>query len=158
MFGVTPHPPARHFHIEIPVRFRDLDPMGHVNNSVYFTYMEEGRTAYWQQLRRNDAWDALDFVVARAECDFLSSVELHETVRVEVALVRIGTTSFVLDYEVFEQSSDRGVARGRSVQVMVDPQTSRPRPIEPELEDRMRAFAARWGDSPESARERRTDQ
>ena len=30
------------------VRFRDCDAMGHVNNAVYLTYLEQARFAHWQ--------------------------------------------------------------------------------------------------------------
>jgi len=34
----------------LQVRFRDLDPLAHVNNSVYFIYFEEARSHYFDQL------------------------------------------------------------------------------------------------------------
>ncbi len=123
--------------------------MGHVNNSVYFTYLEVARTAYWQELHHDYSYDVLDFVVARAECDYVSAAVLREIVRVEVWMSRIGTTSFVLDYEMFDEASDRLVARGRTVQVMIDTKTGRPRPIEPALRERLRSFAEHWGARPE---------
>lgn len=140
----------RRFHVEIPVRFRDLDPMGHVNNSVYFTYMEMARTAYWQELHHDYTYDVLDFVLARAECDFVSPAMLREVVRVEVWLAKIGTSSFVLDYEMDDVDTDRLIARGKTVQVMIDGETGRPRSIEPALRERMRSFAGEWGDVLES--------
>ncbi len=143
--AVSKHPTTRRFHVKIPVRFRDLDPMGHVNNSVYFTYLEVARTAYWQELHHDYSYDVLDFVVARAECDYVSAAVLREIVRVEVWLSRIGTTSFVLDYEMFDEASNRLVARGRTVQVMIDTKTGRPRPIEPALRERLKSFAEHWG-------------
>ncbi|MBL7226216.1 MAG: hypothetical protein ISS59_08770, partial [Desulfobacteraceae bacterium] len=36
--------------IDINVRFRDIDSMGHVNNAVFFTYFEEGRKAFLHTL------------------------------------------------------------------------------------------------------------
>ncbi len=134
----------RRFHVEIPVRFRDLDPMGHVNNAVYFTYMEVARTAYWQELHHDYGYDVLDFVVGRAECDYVSAVMLRETLRVEVWLSRIGNSSFVLDYELHDEATGRLCARGKTVQVMTDSKTGRPRPIEPGLRERMESFAEHW--------------
>jgi len=142
---MSKHPTTRRFHVKIPVRFRDLDPMGHVNNSVYFTYLEVARTAYWQELHHDYSYDVLDFVVARAECDYVSAAMLREVVRVEVWLSKIGTTSFVLDYEMFDEQSDRLIGRGKTVQVMIDPKTGRPRPIAPELRERLKSFAEHWG-------------
>jgi acyl-CoA thioester hydrolase len=146
---VSRRPARKRFNVKIPVRFRDLDPMGHVNNSVYLTYFEVGRTAYWQELHHDYRYDVLDFVVARSECDYVSAAILRETIRVEVWLSRIGTSSFVLDYELFDEQSERLVARGKTVQVMIDPKTGRPRSIEPELRERMRSFAEHWGGGPE---------
>ena len=146
---MSKRPASKRFQVKIPVRFRDLDPMGHVNNSVYLTYFEVARTAYWQELHHDYRYDVLDFVVARSECDYVSGAMLREILRVEVWLSRIGTSSFVLDYEAFEEQSERLVARGRTVQVMIDTRSGRSRPIEPELRERMRSFAEHWGALPE---------
>lgn len=135
----------RRFHVKIPVRFRDLDPMGHVNNAVYFTYMEVARTQYWQELHHDYSYDVLDFVVGRAECDYVSAAMLRETIRVEVWLSRIGNSSFVLDYELHDEGTERLCARGRTVQVMLDGKTGRPRPIEPDLRRRLESFSRHWG-------------
>jgi acyl-CoA thioesterase FadM len=37
------------------------------------------------------------------------------------------------------------IARGETVQVMIDPKTGRPRPIAPELRERLKSFAEHWG-------------
>jgi acyl-CoA thioester hydrolase len=34
----------------VQIRFRDLDPLAHVNNTVYFIYLEESRFHYFSQL------------------------------------------------------------------------------------------------------------
>ncbi len=39
-----------HFIHRLDVRFRDCDPMGHVNNAVYLTYLEQARFAHWRSL------------------------------------------------------------------------------------------------------------
>ena len=38
---------SAHVH-RFDVRFRDCDPMGHVNHTVFLTYAEEGRNAFWR--------------------------------------------------------------------------------------------------------------
>lgn len=123
--------------------------MGHVNNALYFTYLEEARTKYWQALRGGRSYDVLDFVVAHASCDYVSALVLGETVCVEVGLTRIGERSFELQYELFERDSRRVVARGRTVQVAVDVETGRPRSLESGLRGEMLAFARVWGTEPE---------
>jgi acyl-ACP thioesterase len=35
---------------DLTVRFRDIDAMGHVNNAVFFTFFEEGRSAFLRRV------------------------------------------------------------------------------------------------------------
>ena len=50
---------------------------------------------------------------------------------------------------LFDELSERLVARGGTVQVMIDTKSGRSRPIESELRERMRSFAEHWGGAPE---------
>ena len=47
-------------HVErIPIRWGDMDAMGHVNNTVYFRYMEQARISWFGALVPEDeAWQA----------------------------------------------------------------------------------------------------
>jgi len=47
-------------HVErIPIRWGDMDAMGHVNNTVYFRYMEQARISWFDALvPRGKAWKA----------------------------------------------------------------------------------------------------
>jgi len=54
---------------EIEIRWRDLDPYGHVNNAVYLTYLEEARDEWLERALGSDG-DAWDYVVARVAVDF----------------------------------------------------------------------------------------
>jgi acyl-CoA thioester hydrolase len=49
------------------VRFRDLDPMGHVNNAVTVTYFEHGRAAFFRDHFGVQNISDIDFIVARME-------------------------------------------------------------------------------------------
>lgn len=55
----------------LPVRWRDLDPLGHVNNAVFLTYLEEGRN-HW--LTKIPGVGVDGYVVARIELDFTREV------------------------------------------------------------------------------------
>ena len=55
------------------VRFRDCDAMGHVNNAVYSTYLEEARIGV--------LGDLIDFILARVEIDFRSELRPGRTSR-----------------------------------------------------------------------------
>ena len=71
---------------DLAPRFRDLDAMGHVNNAVYFTFMEVARTRYVRDLQPGTPQPAafaerFPFILAHAECRYLSAVTLDEAVR-----------------------------------------------------------------------------
>jgi len=105
------------------VRFRDVDSVGHVNNAVYLTYLEEARIAFLSQADE----DPLAMVVARIEIDFRSPAELDETVEVSVTPGRVGTTSFTLHHEL--RADGRLVAEASTVLVAYDYSKNEPRAV-----------------------------
>ena len=92
------------------VRFRDCDAMGHVNNAVYSTYLEEARIGV--------LGDLVDFILARVEIDFRSELRAGEEVEVRTRCSRVGTKSFDLEHVI--SAGDRVVAEARSVLVSYD--------------------------------------
>lgn len=119
--------------VEVKVPWRDIDAAGHLNNAVYFSYMETARVeAYLSALGRSQPGE-LDLIVARAACDFHSPVHMGETLVVKAWPTRVGTTSFTLKYEMRDKASGRLVAEGETVQVMYDYEKRSKKPIPPEL-------------------------
>jgi acyl-CoA thioester hydrolase len=107
---------VKFFHLE-QVRFRDLDAMGHVNNAVFLTYMEQARSAFFL-VHGGRSLEELQLIIARVEIDFRSPVGFGETVEIEVRSGRVGTKSFDLEYTL--RADERVVAEGKSVQVGFD--------------------------------------
>ena len=97
------------------VRFRDLDGMGHVNNAVFSTYLEQARLAWFGT---SETLPLSDVILARTEIDFRSPVAVGETVEIGVRASRLGTKSFELEYEL--QAGGRLVAEAKSVLVGYD--------------------------------------
>jgi acyl-CoA thioester hydrolase len=100
------------------VRFRDLDPMGHVNNAVFLTYLEQARNAFFERQGLPVALADMKLIVARVEIDFRAPVQLAQEVEVAVRATRFGTKSFGLDYELTVDGEI--VAEAKSVQVAYD--------------------------------------
>ena len=85
------------------VRFRDLDPMGHVNNAVFLTYLEQARVAFFSKVGAATGLEDMNMIVARVEIDFKAPVRLGQDVEISVRASRFGTKSFDLDYELREE-------------------------------------------------------
>src|SRR5512135_3482227 len=92
------------------IRFRDCDAMGHVNNAVYSTFLEEARIEVLGGLA--------DFILARVEIDFRSELRAGEEIEVRTRCSRIGTKSLDLEHEI--HANGRLVAQGKSVLVGYD--------------------------------------
>lgn len=58
----------------IPIRWRDVDNYGHVNNAVYLTYLEECRDAWAKDV----LGPAFDFVIVRIAIDYRSELSLED--------------------------------------------------------------------------------
>ncbi len=92
------------------VRFRDLDAMGHVNNAVYSTFLEEARIDVLGGLA--------DFILARVEIDFRSELRAGEEIEIRTRCSRVGTKSLELEHEI--RAGDRLAAEAKSVLVGYD--------------------------------------
>jgi acyl-CoA thioester hydrolase len=133
--------PNFRFRHRLQVRFRDCDMLGHVNNAVYFTYMEEARWAYWRELS-GDGHGKLPLILARAECDFIRPVQAGERLDVCVSTTRIGTTSFSIDCEMLDERGQI-VAKGKAVVVTYDYTSARPIPVPDWCRTRIEEFEGR---------------
>ena len=117
------------FSIRIPVRFRDIDALGHVNNSVYFTYMEQARTEYWMKMMNIRDLREVSFIVARAECDFKIAARFGDELEVSMITTTIGNSSFVWEYEIRSVANTQLMALGKTIQVYYDYGTQKPLPV-----------------------------
>ena len=118
------------YHNQQFVRWDDIDALGHVNNAKYLTYAQEARFhwSFYQFYERNETPYFIDMVVARAEVDFVAPIyEGGIFVDVHIWVESVGTSSFMLNYEI----SSNGVlhARIKTVQVAISLETKKSRPL-----------------------------
>jgi acyl-CoA thioester hydrolase len=111
--------PAFRVHCPVEVRFRDCDPMGHVNNAVYLTYLELARFAYWEAADIGRLAGEVSYIIARVEIDFRAPATTRQVLDVGIAVTGFGRTSFSMAYEIRDQEG-RLVAAAKSVQVAYD--------------------------------------
>ena len=82
------------------MRFSDLDGMGHVNNAVFLTYLEQARLAWFRSYGEEESMPLTDVILAHTEVDFRLPLVFGETVSVGVRPSRLGRRSFELEYEL----------------------------------------------------------
>ena len=107
----------------IEVIFRDVDSFGHVNNAVYFTYLETVRTKYFRELKTRSGVDAMDMIVAQATCNYKSPAYIDERLDISVAITRFGNKSFDCMY-IINTDNGRKIASAKTIQVAYDYKTN----------------------------------
>jgi acyl-CoA thioester hydrolase len=106
------------FHVEIEIRYSDLDPNEHVNHARYLIYLEEARLAFRRLL--NDEYglpEDVTWPIAELTIRYLRSATYPGSVTVELAPIDVGRTSFTLGYGVFDRDGCVAIAMNRSVSV-----------------------------------------
>lgn len=120
--------------LPIQLRFNDVDPFGHVNNSVYFTFYDLGKTTYLKDLieQHHLRRDGMAIVLVNANANFLSPVVANEHVSVQTAVVEVGHKSFKLLQQLIDVDTQEVKCICSSVMVAFDSktQTSMPLPEE----------------------------
>jgi acyl-CoA thioester hydrolase len=133
------------FSHRLEVRFRDCDAMGHVNNAVYLTYLEQTRFHHWRAAgiakeaitsqpspEASVGEDVPGVIVARVEIDYRRAAKFGDVLRIDVAVAAIGRTSFTYAYEILDQSGAL-IANAKTVIVRFDYAAGKPVPISGEF-------------------------
>lgn len=107
------------------VRYRDLDPRGHVNHVVYVSYMEQAKGAFLREVV-GVPLDEVNTVVRSLDVEYERSIESGQEVTVELRVENVGETSFTIDYRLSADGEE--VASAETVSVLLD-EGGKPRPI-----------------------------
>lgn len=114
----------------IEIRWRDLDALGHVNNGVYLTFLEEARDEWLDRTlgREGQSWG---YVLARVEIDFRRELtQADDEVLARISLLRIGTSSLRTREEILTLDGTVA-ASGEAVLVARDRERGGSRPLSP---------------------------
>lgn len=143
----------------VQIRFRDLDPLAHVNNTVYFIYFEEARSHYFNQLESwLGQWPSEEehqhevkveedeephnpriqagshghygILVKEISCTYTLPLVRSDYAEVGVRVVKVGRTSIIMDHQIRDiNEHERIFATGRSIMVWANYYTGRPHPV-----------------------------
>lgn len=126
-----PHPPELadyQFSHSIPVFWGDQDAFGHVNNTVYFRWMEIARIEYfeWAGLNELLAQAGIGPILASIKCDFRRQLKYPDTVIVAGKVASMGGASVKMTHLVYSEAQKAIAAEGDSVIVTFDYAAQRP--------------------------------
>jgi acyl-CoA thioester hydrolase len=118
----------------------DLDPLGHVNNGIFYSYYDIGRFHYLSLINENISWEVLDKVIVRTECDFLESIRFNDDISVETKVIEIGTKSIKMMQRIIDNNTGNIKSKCISILCGYDKQNNTSKEISKEFKDKVLAF------------------
>ncbi len=118
-----------------PVQWGDQDAYQHVNNTIYFRWVETARIDYTRRLGFGEMMRQKQIgpILAALSCDYRRQVTFPDTIHIGSKVTRIGRTSLTMEHTLVSQTSRAIVAESKSTLVLYDYAGSRPVPIPEEV-------------------------
>jgi acyl-CoA thioester hydrolase len=86
--------------MRMPIRWGDMDAMGHVNNTVYFRYFETARIAWFDQIACAPDPAGTGPVIVNAHCSFLKQLTYPGEIEVSTVVGAPGRSSFEMTHAI----------------------------------------------------------
>ena len=122
----------------MPLRWGDMDAMGHINNTLYFRYMEVARLDWIFKVGAMTDRTGQGPVIINAFCNFLRQLEFPGDIRVTMYVANPGRSSFET-YHTIERTDQPGVvyAEGGARTVWTDYAAKKSAPMPDWFRDRL---------------------
>ncbi|MDE7159742.1 MAG: acyl-CoA thioesterase [Muribaculaceae bacterium] len=117
-----PSPEDFRHRADVQLRFNDVDVLGHVNNTVYFSFYDTGKALYFGATKGMSMdWRHVDRVIANVECAYLAPIVFGEDIEVLTRCVAIGRKSFTLQQMLREKKTGQIKSVSETVMVSINP-------------------------------------
>ncbi|CCF18214.1 Thioesterase protein [Pseudorhizobium banfieldiae] len=124
--------------IEFQVPFRDVDMHGEMFKSAYVARAEEALASFWK--RRPAAADELHFTVGKITCSFHAALRLHDQVRMDVHVSKIGGKSAGFLVRMVRDGESDAAAEAEILWIACDRQNKEPVALPEDLRDWLYEF------------------
>ena len=113
-------PKFRHI-VPLQIRFNDIDALGHLNNSVYFSFYDLGKSSYFETVKGKEIdWKDADIVIANIHADFFSPVFFKDTIAVQTTVAEIGNKSMRVLQQIINTQTNEIKAECSTIMVGFD--------------------------------------
>lgn len=128
--------------VSVPVRWGDVDMLGHVNNVQFLRYAEEARVTWIRRFAADPAqlFVGEGLILADIQCSFIRQLRWPATVEIGVRAEKLGRSSMTLLNPIFVAGEDSPVATARAIVVWFDYQQQKTTPLPEKLRQAIREF------------------
>jgi acyl-CoA thioester hydrolase len=131
------------FYHPIEIRYGDLDPQGHVNNSKHLTYFEQARIQYMIELglfAKDQSFMEIGVILADVHIAYFEPIYFGQNIKIGVHAAKIGNKSMTWEQSIIDTDSGKELARGEVVIVTYDYRQEKTISIPQEWRERITQF------------------
>lgn len=119
-----PSPDSFRHRIDLQMRFNDIDILGHLNNTVYFSFYDTGKAYYLEAVNRGRMnWQHVESVIANVDCAFIAPTFFGEQLEICTRCEHMGEKSLTLFQMILNKETKEVKSVCRTVMVAYDPDT-----------------------------------
>ncbi|MBD5269059.1 MAG: acyl-CoA thioesterase [Muribaculaceae bacterium] len=125
-----PSPASFNHRCPVQLRFNDVDILGHVNNTVYFSFYDTGKAQYFRAVRRGKMdFRKVETVIANINCAYINSIYYGEDIELLTRCEVIKDKSFILLQMLRERNTGEVKSICETVMVSIDTETHKAVPV-----------------------------
>lgn len=109
----------------------DIDRQGHVNNVTFVRYVQDAAVAHWSARAPAEAQEGFTWVIRRHEVEYLKPVVLGDEIEARTWVGDPSAATWERFTEIVRQGDGALVAKARTVWVLLDSASGRPRRVDP---------------------------
>lgn len=128
MFRPTYNSDLFFYWFEMPVRFRDLDPLNHVNNALFNTYFEEARIHFLEEVAKmSGAFEkGMTFVLVKSVIEYIGQITYPGNILIGTGIKKIGNTSITALQAIYGSETKQLLSIAETTGVWFDLARQRP--------------------------------
>jgi acyl-CoA thioester hydrolase len=111
------------FNIKLPLRldWSEMDLFGHINNVMYFKYIQASRVNYWELTGIGSDYKTTNIapILASTKCNFLKPLHFPGNIIIQARMEFIKNTSFGIEHQILNEHGEIA-AIANDVMVMYD--------------------------------------
>ena len=123
------------FIFEQQVSWGDMDAFGHVNNVIYYRYIESARISFLNELGVFNY--LINVVVSSNNCQYFSPVVYPDILKIEVKILEVRNSAFRMHYILWSENQQKIVAASEAVIVCVNQDNNQKVMIPSDLKEKM---------------------
>lgn len=127
--------------IDLQIRFSDIDPLNHVNNSIIAQYYDVGRINYLKQVLGEDLmWSSVGVVIVNLNTNFFSPIFITDEIEVQTKLKSFGNKSMKTLQQIRDKKTGEIKSTCETIMSGFDPHTNLSAPIPQDIKDLFNNF------------------